>query len=123
MSEAETAEAVAEVEPAPTLPDGEYAIVEIMGHRTLVGRITEIERFGTKMMAMETVYQDGLLPTVMVGGASIFQITPCSRETAALRQPRDIWSLPTSIRAALPPEMLPAPEPVSEIEDELGDEY
>ena len=27
-------------------PPGEYAIVELFGHTTLVGRISEIERFG-----------------------------------------------------------------------------
>ena len=31
-------------------------------------------------------------------------------EVAALRQPKENWQLPASIRAALPPEMLPAPE-------------
>ena len=33
-------------------PPGEYAIVELFGHTTLVGRIAEVERFGAKMMAL-----------------------------------------------------------------------
>ena len=41
---------------AATMPDGEYAIVEALGHRTLVGRVTEIERFGTKMLQVEPLF-------------------------------------------------------------------
>lgn len=38
--------------PEIAYPPGEYAICELFGHTTLVGRITEIERFGTKMLAI-----------------------------------------------------------------------
>jgi hypothetical protein len=69
---------------AETMPDGEYAIVEILGHRTMVGRISEIERFGTKLMQIEPLFCDVMLPGVLIGGASIYQFTPC---TAAVRHP------------------------------------
>ena len=36
---------------ATDMPPGDYAIVEALGHRTLIGRVCEIERFGTKMPA------------------------------------------------------------------------
>lgn len=94
----------------PTLPAGEYAIVEILGHRTLVGRVEEIERFGSKLMQIEPLFGSKLLPAVLIGGGSIYQFTPCSAETAALRQPKSDWQLPASIRAALPQSALPSPD-------------
>jgi hypothetical protein len=92
------------------IPDGEYAIVEMMGHRTMVGRITEIERFGTNMLSIEPLLRDTLLPAVLTTGASIYQLTPCSKEVAQARQPKNEYSLPTSVAAALPPAMLPSPD-------------
>ena len=55
-------------EKAP-LPGGDYCIVELFGHVTLVGRYKEVEQFGTKMMAIEPLFQDTLLPAVFHGGA------------------------------------------------------
>jgi hypothetical protein len=101
------------------LPAGEYAIVEVLGHRTIVGRVEEVERFGTKLMSIEPLFGGKLLPAVLIGGSSIYQFTPCSVEIAAARQPKQDWQLPTSIRAALPPELLSAP-PVAE--EEEGDD-
>lgn len=97
-------------------PAGEYAIVEVLGHRTIVGRVEEVERFGTKLMSIEPLFRGQLLSAVLIGGSSIYQFTPCTPEVAALRQPKSDWQLPASIRAALPPEMLPAPE-TGDIED------
>lgn len=95
----------------PELPDGQYAIVEVMGHRTYVGRVSEIEQFGTKMLSVEPLFKDQLLDAVYVGGASIYQFTRCSKEVAQAKQPVTDWNLPPPVRATLPPEMLPAPEP------------
>ena len=55
---------------AGTMPLGEYAIVEALGHRTLVGRVTEIERFGTKMLQVEPLFGDVMLGPVLLGGGS-----------------------------------------------------
>ncbi len=104
------------------LPAGDYAIVEVLGHRTIVGRVEEVERFGTKLMAIEPLFRDALLPAVLIGGASIYQFTPCSAETALLRQPKNDWQLPPSIRAALPLDMLPAPDGDDDADDDLLDE-
>lgn len=100
--------AAEELRPAP-LPDGEYAIVEVMGHRTIIGRVTEVERFGAKLMAIEPLFTGKLLPAVMIGGGSIYQYTPCSAEVAAKRAPTKAYLLPPSVAATLPPAMLPAP--------------
>lgn len=95
---------------AVTLPAGDYAIVEVLGHRTIVGRIEEIERFGTKLMSIEPLFNGQLLGAVLIGGSSIYQFTPCSAETAATRSPKHAWQLPASVVAVMPPELLPPPE-------------
>ncbi|WP_230770629.1 hypothetical protein [Sphingomonas sp. Leaf4] len=86
------------------LPDGDYAIVEVLGHRTIIGRVTEVERFGTKLMAIEPIFAGALLAPVLVGGGSLYQYTPCSREVATARAPSRRYGLPSSIAAMLPPE-------------------
>lgn len=92
----------ADVQTHSSLPIGEYAIVEVLGHRTLIGRVEEVERFGTKLLSIEPVFSGQLLPAVMIGGSSIYQFTPCSAEIAAARMPKEAWQLPPSVRAVLP---------------------
>lgn len=93
----------------PELPDGEYAIAECLGHRTLIGRCAEVERFGTKMLGIEPIFNGNLLPMIFVGGSSLYAFTPCSKETAAKRAPKSTWEIPESLRATLGPDALPAP--------------
>ena len=92
------------------LPEGEYCIVELMGHSTLVGRFAEVERFGTKMLAIEPLFNGILLGVVFHGGAAIYRLTPCSRDTAWDRQPRQEYQLPPAIRAVVPIEALSPPD-------------
>jgi len=94
---------------AAAYPPGEYAIVELFGHTTLVGRIAEVERFGAKMLALEPLFGGELLPAIFHGGSSIYRLTPCSAEVAHARQPREAWQVPAPIRAILPAAMLTAP--------------
>lgn len=89
------------------LPDGEYAIVELFGHTTLVGRINEVERFGTKMLAIEPLFNGVMLGPVFHGGAAIYRLTPCSKGIAQARQPSQGYELPPSIRATVPDIALP----------------
>ncbi len=93
------------------LPPGDYAIIELFGHTTLLGRFSEIERFGTKMLALEPLFNGKLLDPIYHGGAAIYRLSPCSRQVAWERQHTDAWQFPPSIRAVLPPELLPAPAP------------
>jgi hypothetical protein len=95
---------------AETLPAGEYAIVEIFGHVTLVGKIGEVERFGAKMLMVEPLYAGDLLDPVYYGGGAIYGLTPCSAAIAWKRQPAHAYELPSALRAALAPAALPAPE-------------
>lgn len=92
------------------LPEGEYAIVEALGHRTLVGRISEIERFGTKLLQVEPFFGDVMLGPVLLGGGSIYQFTPVAAEKAWARRPTSKYNLPPSILATVPPAALPSNE-------------
>lgn len=96
---------------AMDLPPGDYAIVELFGHSTLIGRIAEVERFGSKMLALEPLHAGELRPVVYHGGAAIYRLTPCSAEVAWRRQSKEAWQLPPSIAATLPAALLDAPAP------------
>lgn len=95
---------------ASDMPAGEYAIVEALGHRTLVGRVLEIERFGTKMLQVEPLFGDVMLGPVLLGGGSIYQFTPCSAAIAFARRPKETYQLPPSVAAVVPPLALPSNE-------------
>ena len=112
---------MAEIEvPAPltleTLPEGDYAIVEVLGHRTLVGRVREVERFGTKLLQVEPLFRESMLGGVLIGGGRIYQFTPCSAPAAWQRRPQYEYALPESVRDAMPALALPAPPPAFEPE-------
>ncbi len=96
---------------AEELPPGEYAIVEFFGHVTLIGRIAEVERFGVKMLMIQPLFNNVLLPAVFQGGASIYRLTPCSPSVAWERQLTNQYELPPTIFATVPPEALPVYEP------------
>lgn len=93
---------------ATDIPPGEYAIVEALGHRTLIGRVAEIERFGTKMLQIEPMFGDVMLDPILLGGASIYQFTPCTAEVAFHRRPTRNYELPASVFATVPAAALPS---------------
>lgn len=94
---------------AADLPEGDYATVEVLGHRTLIGRVTEVDRFGAKMLQVEPLFGGLMLGPVLLGGASIYQFTPCTREAAFARRATDTYQLPASVVATIPPALLPSP--------------
>ena len=103
---------------APAHPAGEYAIVEVLGHRTIVGRISEVQRFGATLMAIEPIWQDELLSAVLVGGGSIYQLTPCSAAVAFELQPRQHYQLPPSVAVTVPKPPIAALERVDDDDDD-----
>ena len=104
----ETVEATQEAAP-PVYPEGDFAIVELFGHTTLVGRIAEVEKFGAKFLAMEPLFNGTLLPAIFHGGAAIYRLTPCSVDVAFKRQPTHAYQLPPAVMAIVPPALLPNP--------------
>lgn len=77
-----------------------WAIVELMGHVKMAGRVTEEEHFGTKMGRIDIPSPDGEgFVTQWFGGASIYRVTPISehaaRVFAANNRPQPIhrWEL------------------------------
>ena len=111
-----------DVSQIPTRPPGDYAIVELFGHTTLVGRYAEVERFGTKMLALEPLFRDEMLSPVFHGGAAIYRLTPCSAEVAYKQQPTREYELPPAVRSIVPPLLLAAAETSRVIDDEHDDD-
>lgn len=71
-------------------PSTIWACVEIFGHRKHYGRISEVERFGTKMLRVDVPTADAAplfgeaeaFETFLYGGGSIFSLTPMTEEAA-----------------------------------------
>lgn len=56
-------------------PPEEWAKVEIFGHRQHVGRISEVERFGAKMLRIDEPTADPeVFTTHFYGGAAVFSV-------------------------------------------------
>lgn len=96
--------------PWSALPDGEYAIVELFGHTTLIGRVEEVERFGAKMLCIQPLFSRVLLDPVYHGGAAIYRFTPCTKKIAWDRQPMHDYQLPPTIKAVVPQHLLTSSE-------------
>lgn len=81
-----------------------WAILELMGHRRKIGRVTQVEVFGAKMCRIE-VLQPGTDPgilqpgdvaasdkfhTELYGGSSIYALTPVDEKTARFEATRNL---------------------------------
>lgn len=82
-----------------------WAIVELMGHRRLGGRVGEAEAYGAKLLRLDvpkTGTSDEWIATQFYGGSAIYCVTPCDEETArrvaASNQPAPVhhWQLPAA---------------------------
>lgn len=80
-------------------PEGDYAVVELLGHRTIAGRVSEVERFGAKFLSVEPIYQNWLLDPVLIGGGSIYQFTSCSALAAYTRRAKYEYDLQGGLAA------------------------
>lgn len=58
-----------------------WAVVELMGHVRLAGRLTETEKFGAKMGRLDIPQGDGFV-TQLFGGNSVYRITIVTEEVA-----------------------------------------
>ena len=59
-----------------------FAVVELMGHVRLAGRISEEERFGGKYGRIDIPQDDGSWVTQYFGAQSVYRITPVTEEVA-----------------------------------------
>lgn len=71
-----------------------WAIVELMGHVRMAGRLSEEERFGAKLGRLDIPRADGSFLTQFFGGGSVYRITPVSeelaRQAARVNEPRPL---------------------------------
>lgn len=95
-----------------TYADGNYAIVEVMGHICHIGRYQEVEKFGQKFCEIEPILDDAFQPPVLVGGASIYQFRACTAQHAFASAPKTYSYRQT---------YLPAPSrPDFDLDDEIA---
>lgn len=81
-----------------TFSEPTWAIIEIMGHKTFVGQVSEVTVAGGQMLRID-VPETGSAPafTTFRGSASIYSITPTDEETARAAlasispRPVDLW--------------------------------
>ena len=74
---------------------GVWAIVELMGHVKVAGRVTEDELFGAKIGRIDIPKPEGGFTTQYFGGSSVYRLTPTDETTARLvaikRQPQPVY--------------------------------
>ncbi len=94
-----TIEKLATEEAKPTFES--WAILELMGHVKLAGKVSEQEIFGGKLGRIDVPGPDGKFVTQFFGGGSVYRLTPCTEEVAravAVKNapaPIHAWELPT----------------------------
>jgi hypothetical protein len=77
-----------------------WAVVELLGHVTMAGKLSEEERFGAKMGRVDIPTDAGGWTTIYFGGSSVYRITPCveavARAKARSHQPKPVyaWEIP-----------------------------
>lgn len=78
-----------------------FAIIELMGHRRLGGKVCQAEQYGVAMLRVDVPGDDGeIIATQFCGGSSIYALTPCSEEAARAvaksnrPEPVTRWELP-----------------------------
>lgn len=76
-----------------------WAVVELMGHVRIAGRLTEESHFGVALGRLDVPMGETEFATQFFGGSSIYRVTPCSEQIArevakeAAGHPISPWSL------------------------------
>lgn len=102
----------------------EFAIVEMMGHRKIAGKISESEIGGSSLLRVDVFNSEGAIDrTEYIGVGSIYCLTIVSKEVAEAvarnyaPKPSFAYNLQTSVRA------LPSSEPEDYEEADYDEEY
>lgn len=108
-----------------TNPFEQWAILELMGHVKLAGKVTEEERFGQKMGRIDIPDGNGGFTTQYFGGSSVYRLTPTSeevaREVSRDNQPSPIH--PWQVRRLTAGNPEPDARDADEIDDDDDDEF
>jgi hypothetical protein len=59
-----------------------WAIVEMLGHRQLAGRVTEQTIAGVGFLRVDVPRKDGAEVTKLISPKSVYALTPCTEEVA-----------------------------------------
>ena len=76
-----------------------WAIIELMGHVRMAGKVSEVERYGSKVGRIDIPDGAGFR-TQFFGGTSVYRETPCSEDVAravasqSMPQPIHTWEMP-----------------------------
>lgn len=103
----------------------QWAILELMGHVRLAGRVTEEEHFGAKLGRIDIPNGDGFTTQYFSGG-SIYRLTPTTEEiargVAARNQPEPVhrWELPAPQQHPIDAAPAGEPDPYDEPYDDEG---
>lgn len=90
-----------------------FAIVELMGHVRLAGRVSPAPMFGTELLRIDIPDREGAgYTTQFVSGSSLYRLTPCSDEVArAVARENDVIPVsPWELRRLEAPKMSIVPD-------------
>lgn len=82
----------------------QWAVVELMGHVRLAGKLSEEERFGSKMGRLDIPQGEGFV-TQYFGGSSVYRVSIVTEEVARAAAkntayaPVSPWELPRALPA------------------------
>lgn len=85
--------------PTSAPPLETWAVVELMAHVRVAGRLSEESHFGVALGRLDVPMHDGTFTTQFFGGSSVYRITPCSEQLAreiakaSTGTPINPWSL------------------------------
>jgi hypothetical protein len=88
-------------------PADRYAKLELFGHQTLVGRVSEVEQFGGKMGRIDCPNGDGTETTILFRPESVYRLTYVTAGAVAaladLHAPEPVnpWDLPDEVKLAM----------------------
>jgi hypothetical protein len=63
-------------------PQSFHAIVDLLGHRRLAGRVTEHVIAGAGFLRVDIPREDGSTVTKFVSPKSVYELSPCTEEIA-----------------------------------------